>query len=449
MHSLMKIAEQISPKIRNMLIVFSVLLFSLFNIAAAEVPTTISIQEGLKIVIAENRVVRIAKLGEDIAKSDTHIARSGLLPSLNASASYTSLANQPALIVGNQALSTSDSRYYAYSINIQQILFDFQGNLSRYDASRMLLEAKKFDTIRNKNLIAFEFTLAFYDFLESQHLVESAEKEINRLEAHLRDAHQLFTAGVITRNDLLQAQVRLSDARQKLLSVQNLEAVRAAKLNNLLLRPLSSEIRAADVVRTAEQPFEPVLEILWEEALQRRSEIHIVDQTLKAIDFEAAVQKSEFLPKLYVRGANDFMENSYLQHESNWSVVLGVTVNLFEGGRSVAELRKTESRKKQLLEQRAKLVDEIKLELKRYCLDHQTASARILANRDAVEQAQENLRINKRRYEEGEGTATEVLDAVTLLTVAETNHIRSVYDYQKAEAAIHYAAGRDFLEVYK
>jgi outer membrane protein TolC len=143
------------------------------------------------------------------------------------------------------------------------------------------------------------------------------------------------------------------------------------------------------------------------------------------------------------------MENSYQLHENNWSLMFGVNINLFEGGRSMANLKKTGYQKNQLLQQRAKLVDEIRLELQRCTLDLHNAYARILANQDAVDQALENLRINKRRYEEGEGTATEVLDAVSLLTNAETNRIRSEYDYRKAEAAIHYASGSDLREIYK
>jgi outer membrane protein TolC len=79
----------------------------------------------------------------------------------------------------------------------------------------------------------------------------------------------------------------------------------------------------------------------------------------------------------------------------------------------------------------------------------QDAYERIQVARDTVEQAQENLRINKKRYEVSVGTATEVLDAVTLLTVSETNHIRSIYDYRKAEAAGYYATGTDLLAVYR
>jgi outer membrane protein TolC len=143
------------------------------------------------------------------------------------------------------------------------------------------------------------------------------------------------------------------------------------------------------------------------------------------------------------------MENSYSVHDDNWSLILGIDINLFEGGSSLADFKKTKYRKSRLVEQRAKLADEIKIEVQRYILDLQDAYERIQVTRDAEGQAQENLRINKARYDEGVGTATEVLDAVTLLTTAEANYIRSVYDYRKAEGATHYAAGEDLLQVYK
>jgi outer membrane protein TolC len=69
--------------------------------------------------------------------------------------------------------------------------------------------------------------------------------------------------------------------------------------------------------------------------------------------------------------------------------------------------------------------------------------------RDAVGQAEESLRINKVRYEEGIGTATDVLDAITLLTTSETNYYRAVYELKRAEAGFMYAVGRDLASAYK
>lgn len=84
-----------------------------------------------------------------------------------------------------------------------------------------------------------------------------------------------------------------------------------------------------------------------------------------------------------------------------------------------------------------------------YVLDLNNARERIQVNRGAADQAQENLRINRVRYDAGEGIATEVLDAVTLLTTAETNYIRAIYDFRRSEAGMYYAIGKDLREVYR
>ncbi len=419
------------------------------DVKKMEDSTIVTLAEGLKTVTAESHVVKVAQQDEAIAEADSFIARARLLPSVNASASHTSLANQPASVYLGQTIPTSDRNYNSYGINIQQILFDFRGNLSRYEASRMLLEAQKLNTASVRNAIALEFTIGFYDFLESQRLLEVAGKEVESVEAHLKNAQNLYGAGVITKNDLLQAQVRLSDARQRLLSAKNIQSIRASRLNNLLLRPLYWQVHTIEQQREISAPRSLDLDKAWQTALAGRPEIQIVDRTLQSLDLESVSKKSEFLPKLFARGSYDYMENAYSLHDDNWSLILGIDINLFEGGSSRADLKKTKYRRSRLVEQRARLVDEIKIEVQRYMLDMQDAYERILVTRDAASQAQENLRINKARYDEGVGTATEVLDAVTLLTTAEANYVRSVYDYRKAEAATHYASGEDLLQVYK
>ena len=126
-----------------------------------------------------------------------------------------------------------------------------------------------------------------------------------------------------------------------------------------------------------------------------------------------------------------------------------MSVNLFSGGATKAEVARIRSQQDQVLKQRAKLVDDIKLEVQAYVLDLNNARERIQVNRGAADQAQENLRINRVRYDAGEGIATEVLDAVTLLTTAETNYIRAIYDFRRSEAGMYYAVGKDLREVYR
>jgi outer membrane protein len=87
--------------------------------------------------------------------------------------------------------------------------------------------------------------------------------------------------------------------------------------------------------------------------------------------------------------------------------------------------------------------------VERYFLDMTNGRDRMQVTRDAIGQAEENLKINRSKYREGVGTATEMIDAITLLTVAETNYYRSLYDFNRAEAGFAHASGRDLPEVYR
>lgn len=414
---------------------------------------TVTLGQGLRLVTQESRVVKISRVSEAIAEADVLKARSPLLPSVTGSLSNTSLAHEPAAIFstpqGRLTAPTSQREFYAYSLAIQQTLFDFWGNYSRYGSSKMISETKKLDTTRVRNQVAFDFALTYFDLLESEKLVSVAKAEVERLAAHLRNSKNLYGAGVITRNDVLQAEVRLADGQQRLIAARNQKAVQISRLNSLLLWPLRAETQVVEEKREFLRPLSFNLETAWERALKERPELLIADGTLKALQLDVVAKKSDYYPRIFARGGYDYTQNRYMLYEGNWSLILGMDVSLFSGFGTRAEVSKIRSQQDQLLEQRAKLADDIRLEVQKYMLDLENARDRIWVTQEAIGQAKENLRINEARYVEGIGTATEVLDAVTLLTVTETNSNRAIYDYSRAEAGVYYAMGEDLREVYR
>jgi len=441
--------KEMKSKICFSLFFFEILFFSIVSsdISYADVLT---LSEGLRLATENNRLVRITQLEEAVSKTDTLIAQSRLLPTINASLTQTFLAHQPEAIFGPQIVPISEKDYLSYSLNIQQTLYDFRGNVSRYESSKLIFETKQFDTKRIKNLVCLDFAFIYFDLLESEKMILVAEKEVERLESHLRDARNLYDEGVITKNDLLQAEVRLSDARQRLVALRNLRTINVSRLNNAMARPLKTDVQVMDVKETPSDGLLTLdMEKAWERAEEQRPEIQIADTTLKALDMEEVTKRSEYYPKFFLQGGYDFIENRYQVHEGNWSLTAGISLNLFSGGSTKAEVSKIKQQRLKLFEQKNKLIDEIKLEVEKYILDLKTAREKITVTKDAVSQAEENLRINRIRYGEGVGTATEVLDAVTLLTIAETNLYKSIYDFKRAEAGLLYSIGKDLVEAYK
>lgn len=434
---------------KEFLIVFWILIFSFSFSRGISCADLLTLSDGLRVVTEESRLLKITQREEAVSEADTLIARSRMLPNINAYLSQTFLAYQPGAIFGSLTVPTAEKDSYSYGVNVQQTLYDFKGNASRYESSKLILETKKIETKRIRNFVSLDFAFIYFDLLESEKMMLVAEKELERLESHLRDARNLYDEGMITKNDLFQAEVRLSDAKQRLAAARNIRSINAARLNNALSRPLETKAEVMDVKETPSDRLSLDLVKAWETAESQRPEVQIADTTLKSLDMEETAKRSEYYPTFFLQGGYDFTKNRFLTNEGNWSLTAGMSLNLFSGGSTRAGVLKIKQEKVKLLEQRDKLTDDIKLEVEKYMLDLKTARERISVTKDAVGQAEENLRIDRVRYSEGVGTATEVLDAVALLTIAETNLYRSVYDFKRAEAGFVYSIGKDLPEVYK
>jgi len=61
----------------------------------------------------------------------------------------------------------------------------------------------------------------------------------------------------------------------------------------------------------------------------------------------------------------------------------------------------------------------------------------------AIDQAEENFKLNKEKYNEQMATTTDVLDAQTLLTQAQSNYYNALSDYHIAKAKLGRAMGRE------
>ena len=417
-----------------------------FNNCLADDKNVITISEGLRLATDHNRLIKIASLSKDIASADTSIARSGLLPSINASLNQTYLARQPGARFGSLKAFLAEKDSLSYGINIYQTIYDFGANLSRYEASKTNLDLTKLDIVRVKNLVALDFINAYFDLLETEKMVLVAEKEVERFTLHLKVTQSFYEEGVITKNDLLQAEVMLSDARQRLLTMTNRRSLNISNINSILARPIYACVEVVDAPATTSQVIE--LEKAWDTAGKERSEIKIIDHQLRILDFQETAVRSEYYPTLFAQGGYNYTENRYQFPTDNWSLIFGVHLNVFSGGSTRAGVSKVLYEREQLLEQKKKLIDDINLEVEKSYLDLKNALEKIEVTKDAVSQGEENVRINKIRYEEGVGTSTDVVDAITLLTTAETNYYRAVYELQRAGAGLRYAMGLDLVSTY-
>jgi outer membrane protein TolC len=397
-------------------------------------------------VIEKGRDVTLAKADQEIAEGALSLARSPYLPSVDLYGSETWLRYEPQALTPAGSFSLSQDRFPTYGFKVTQLVYDFGKTTSSISASWYNVKATDADAARARNRAALDFIVSYLDLLESEKLLQVASDEVKLYEAHLKDTEARYAAGVITRNEVLQAKVTLADSRQRALTAENLRSLRASRLNSLLLRPLTEAVHAEEVGATPSAGF--TLADAWQIAEAESPDLKDIDARIRAKEEANSAIRSEYAPAVFVSGGYEYQENRYMVRNDNWTLIAGINLNLFSGGATRAKLHVGAGELWSLTVTRDKILDGVRLDVQRNYLDYQSSLQKVDVTREAVAQAEENLRLQRLRYQEGEGTATDVLDAVTLLTTAQTNAWKALYGVKRAEAGLLYSMGRDLAGAY-
>jgi len=417
-------------------------------VAGPSAAGVLTLQEGLKVVTEQGREVSAARADEDVARESVSLARSPWLPTVDLYARETWLRDQPAVKLGPAGIPayTSEDMFFTYGFRATQVLYDFGKTSSSIDAAQQGLKAREAGTFRTRNRAALEFVFAYFDLLEARELLKVAEEEVTRYEAHRKDAESRRKAGVVTRNEVLQADVMLSDSRLRLVNAENAHSVRESRVNSLLLRPLNAPVQPSEIVGKPALPA--TLEECWALAEKDNPDLRDLDARIRSKEAGVSPVRSEYLPTVYVAGGYEYSQNQYQLHEDNWTVIAGVNINLSAGGSTSSRVGMAKAEALSLKINRERLIDALRLDAKAAWLDLQSSRKKIDVAMVAVAQAEENLRLARLRYSEGVGTATDVTDAVTLMTTAETNAWKANFGLKRAEAALLHVTGSDLAAAY-
>ena len=130
------------------------------------------------------------------------------------------------------------------------------------------------------------------------------------------------------------------------------------------------------------------------------------------------------------------------------SATVQVTYDLYDGGEASDYLAELDSRELELDVMKKQLEQSIYLELEGAYLNVKQAYGDIRATSEAITQAEENLRITRRRFEEGLVVANNVIEAEALLLAARLSNTLATYNYYRAAAYVGKAVGVADMKYY-
>ena len=95
----------------------------------------------------------------------------------NAAASINNLENQPAAKFEGITVNEADRSSVSYGVTLKQLIFDFGASGSIYRTAKNSREIKRLAADLTKNTVVLNFISAYFDLLESEKMLQVAEKE--------------------------------------------------------------------------------------------------------------------------------------------------------------------------------------------------------------------------------------------------------------------------------
>lgn len=272
-------------------------------------------------------------------------------------------------------------------------------------------------------------TKNYYALVAAQSKFSDAQKALDQAQHFLKITQDAETAGLAAHADVLKAQIA-AEQQQQAFDEANL-AMENARLDLavLLFPTLNENFTVADDLNSA--PSLPPFTEMQDMASKQNPDIRVAMETARQADLDVAAAKGAFLPSFSVETDYGIEANHFALRSVNvefpedgplpnlgYYLQAGVTIPVWDWGTLRSKLHQSETNREQA---HAALTQSQREELANlYAAYNEASVAReaVSSSRSAADDATESLRLTQLRYQAGESTATEVVDAQSTLTQA-------------------------------
>jgi outer membrane protein TolC len=430
------------------------LILTILNAGYPDFALSENLDAAFKAALEQDYCLKSANDSVAAAEETLSAAKALRLPSITGEASYTIFDTIPATSVSLSPLLPTlnlpmleDDRVLMSDITVSVPVFTSFRISHAVHGAEAAMEAGRSDQLKTIQDIKLKTAEAYVTVLRAEHSLVVAKSNVTALSAHAIDVENYYSKGLVPKNDVLAVHVALADARQTAIKVENALALARAAYNRQVGRQLDSDVLLDDPA--SEMDFGAAspdknprdLDAVTRRALENRSEIKKLSDQARAVSFRAKSIRAAALPQVQISGSFYHLTNTPLDDENIWTGSLGVRWDLFDGGVIRHQARAEEKKRAALENMKRETETLISLQVRQSFLDVEETAKRLLVTRDAMGQAEENLKIAKNRYIREIGNNTEVLDAETLRVNTMTNHVNAVYDRVMAGLRLKRASG--------
>lgn len=405
----------------------------------------LTLKEAVALALSNSDASTLAKTKVTTSQLEWETVKNNQYPSLKASGQYLRLSSAH---VNSNIQSNSASGSSAAPLKVDQlVLGQLNASIPVFNGFRLknaisesesLYKAETFTEKHTNEEIGLDVVELFANLYKSQQMILLTEENLKTAQQRVKDFTAMEENGLLTRNDLLKAQLQESTLQLAIENAKKNAAVTNYNLTTLLKLPTTTTIEID--IEAVKKDMASNQNLTTE---GERNDLRALELKKKAVESGIKMAQANYYPSLALTGGYiAFDLNNVLTVTNAMNVGLGVSYDLssiFKNGKQVKLAR---SKAKEAEVATSLLGDQIKEEVFQAQQNYTLSLTQSAVYDKAVQQATENYRIIKDKYDNNLSNTNDLLEADYIALQSKINQALSKADIAQKYYELQFASGK-------
>jgi outer membrane protein TolC len=391
-------------------------------------PPTLTLKDALALA-QMNEPQLLARVNDArVAQEDTRQAQQARYPSFGLKSEFQNTQGNGVLTTSRFVTADGVHVYREWAVMHQDLSPGTLTGTAVQRANEAEAVAQARAEIARRGLAA-TVTKAYYALILAQRKYATAQQALDEAQRFLRISEDLERGGEVAHSDVVKSQLQQNSQMQVLREAQLAMENARLELAVLLYRDFNENFQIVDDLNLA--PALPPLADVQTMAARENPDIRAAISSLRGAEVDVKIARQAFLPTLSVDLVYGLEANAILAHSTyvanrelgpvptlGYYLDANLTFPVWDWGTRKSKVRQTELKRDQARVELSAAQRELLKNLEAAYREAQTARDQRDLLRQAADFASESLRLNNLRYQAGEATVLELVDAQNSLIQA-------------------------------
>ena len=417
--------------------------------ADSQAPTVITLQDALQRARNLDPTYRTALTAAGVAREDHTQARAALLPSLayNNQYLYTQGTGLPvALPADTRYIANNGVHEYISQGNLHEVISGTQfADYNRTSAAAAAARANA--EVAARGLVT-TVVKTYYAEVVARRKYANAQLAADEAKRFFELTQKLEQGGEVAHSDVIKAQLTANDAQRALRDAQLAMDSTHLELAVLVFPNFNQNFSTVDDLRLP--PPVPPMQEIEQQAKAKNPQLYAAMQAVRTAGLEVLAARAAYLPTLTLDYFYGIDANRFAMHTPSpeglipnlgYSASATLNIPIWNWGATQSKVRQSELRREQAQTELSAAQRKLIADLKSFYAEAEGARIQLDVLQQSADLAAESVRLTNLRYQAGEATALEVVDAQNSLVSARNNYDDGEARYRLAIANLQTLTG--------